>query len=56
MFGNKKESKKDMRNGMWETGPKTRADFGEDRPIRESGSDIVRPTFRPQAEGQISRE
>lgn len=56
MFGSKKEPKRDMRQGMWENGPKTRADFGESRPVRERGPDIVRPTLRPQAEGQTTHE
>jgi hypothetical protein len=56
MFGSKKEPKRDMRKGMWESGPKSKAAVGEVRPVREAGPDIARPTFRPQAEGQTTHE
>lgn len=56
MFGNKKESKQDMRSGMWEKGPAKRADFGELRPVRERTPDIASPRLRPQAEGQTTHE
>lgn len=56
MFGSKKESKQDLRRGMWEKGPAKRSDFGESRPVRETGPDIVSPRLRPQAEGQATHE
>jgi hypothetical protein len=56
MFGSKKEPKQDLRQGMWESGPRTGADFGEDRPRVERGARIVSPDFAPQAEGQTTHE
>jgi hypothetical protein len=56
MFGRKRESKADMRNGMWQRGPAKRADFGEDRPLRQRGPEIASPKLQPQAEGQTTHE
>jgi hypothetical protein len=56
MFGRKNESKSDMRDGMLEKGPARRSDFGEDRPSRRAGPQIVSPELEPQAEGQTTHE
>ena len=56
MFGNRKESKQDLRNGMWEKGPAKRSNFGESRPLPQRGPDIVKPDFQPQAEGQATHK
>jgi hypothetical protein len=56
MFGSKKEAKQDLRNGMWEHGPADRNQFGEDRPRRQEGPDIVSPNLHTQAEGQTTHE
>ncbi len=56
MFGKKKESKQDMRTGMWEKGPAKRSDFGEDRPLLQRGPEIVSPRFQPQAKGYATHE
>lgn len=56
MFGRKEESKADLRNGMWQKGPATQADFDDDLPRRQRGPDIASPRLQPQAEGQTTHE
>lgn len=56
MFGSKRESKADLRQGMWERGPKTRVEVDEVDITDERGPDVVRPDFHPQADGQTTHE